>query len=81
MKEIIVTRYKAEDGTVFDTKEKCLAYEEKCKEASELRKAIRRIKEMCKEHNCQFCPFGDNCGDCCFPGCHHTPDEWDAPQD
>ena len=81
MKEIVVTQYIAEDGTIFITKEECLAYEEKCKETSELRKAIRKIKEMCKETNCRFCPFNDDCGDCCFPDYRHTPDEWSLPQD
>lgn len=80
MKEIVVTQYVAEDGTKFETKEKCLAYEEKYKETSELRKAIRKIKDLCDNMDCKFCPFGDNSGDCNFPHGPHNPDEWDIPQ-
>lgn len=77
MKEILVTQYMAEDGTVFCTEKKCLTYEEKF----ELRKALRKIKELCANMDCQFCPFSDNCGNCRFPSCHHTPDDWNIPED
>lgn len=80
MKEIVVTQYVAEDGETFKTKEKCIAYEEKLKETAELRKAVRRIKEICKEGKCHFCPFSDNCDDCCFPDGPYNPNEWDIPQ-
>jgi len=77
MKEIVVTQYMAEDGKVFNTKEKCLAYEEERKQVSELRKAIRKIRQICKDVNCSSCPFNDDCGDCCFPHEPHTPEDWD----
>lgn len=81
MKEIVVTQYMAEDGTTFSTKEKCLAHEEKCKEIPELRKALRRVKELCNNMDCRFCPFSDDDDNCCFPSVAHTPEEWDIPED
>lgn len=80
MKEIIVTQYMAEDGKVFNTKEKCLAYEEERKQVSELREAIYKIRQICKDVNCSSCPFNDG-GDCCFPHAPHTPEDWDIPED
>ena len=80
MKEIVITQYVAEDGETFKTKEKCLAYEEKCKETCELRKAIRKIKEICNKGECHFCPFNKNDNGCCYANYPDSPAEWDIPE-
>jgi len=81
MREIVVTQYVAEDGTTFSTKEQCLAHEEKCKEIAKLRKAIRKIKNICENEECHSCPFNNDADCCCYANYPDSPAEWDIPED
>lgn len=58
MTELTITRYMAKDNTVFDTKEACEEYENSLKEFESLKRALRRIKELCSNDlECDSCPF------------------------
>lgn len=57
MKEVKIIKFMAEDGTVFDTMTACEEYESHCKEAKSLKRALRRIKEICRNTDCNRCPF------------------------
>lgn len=81
MKEIVVTQYVAEDGKKFETKEKCITYEERRKEIFELRKTLRKIKDICDNTNCQYCPFNDDDTGCRYANYSGFPTEWIIPED
>ena len=55
--------YVADDGVEFVTKEECLAHEKEVSHITELKKALKEVREFCKKHYCSDCPFaiGGNC--------------------
>ena len=55
--------YVAEDGTEFDAKEKCIEHENKISRYAELKQVLKEVREICKNHNCDFCPFASY-GEC-----------------
>lgn len=48
-----VISYKAEDGTIFETEEKCLEYEQNL----EVFNAAEILKKHCEKRMCCNCPF------------------------
>lgn len=62
MEEILVKKYKASDGKVFSTADKCIEYEKKLNTVAEIEETIAYIKEICSENICNECPFfGNKC--------------------
>lgn len=58
MKEIISVMYEASDGTRFSDKNTCIEHENKLKEYENLKRALKRIKEICYDDtDCEECPF------------------------
>ena len=74
MKQVEVTQYIADDGTVFDTEEECVNYENTLNfNVDELYNAAETIKKYCVSQKiCKYCKFF-NLG--CIIGT--TPVDWD----
>ena len=61
MREII--KYVAEDGREFDTKKRCLQYEQDIIKKKEVLNAMKVLKDFCFNHVCCDCPlhvYGDS---------------------
>ena len=58
-----ITKYVAEDGREFDTKERCLEYEQDVSRKKEVLNAMKVLKDFCFSHaSCCDCPlhvYGD----------------------
>lgn len=74
MQEIMVKRYEATDGKVFDDIEQCVEYEKDCEEKDKRAYLIQyaeHIKGYCKTNDtCKGCPFEldyDKCAFDCLP--------------
>ena len=50
MKEIKITAYVADDGTQFDTAEKCMEYEKDIKETAKVKQKFNDIIDFCSTH-------------------------------
>lgn len=57
MEEITVKRYKAHDGTLFESEAMCKAYESTERNCDALIGAARMIQKFCDEQSCHDCPF------------------------
>ena len=69
MKEVVVTKYEANDGKLFDTKEECLVHESK--------EVLKIVRYFClNQSNCDKCPFFNH--GCVLSG---TPETWDFDED
>jgi hypothetical protein len=49
--------YVAEDGTEFNKKQECIEYEHKISHYAELWEALKEVRKICQNHNCNNCPF------------------------
>ena len=65
--------YVADDGWEFDTKEKCIEHEKENFHIAELKKALKEVREICKNHYCEFCPFSIQ-GECFAENIHAYDD-------
>lgn len=63
MEEILVKKYRASDGEIFNTADECLKHEKKLDIVMRVEEFIPYIKEICYEHYCENCPFynGEKC--------------------
>ena len=53
-----ITKYVAEDGREFDTKERCLQYEQDIIKKKEVLNAMKVLKDFCFYHaTCRDCPL------------------------
>lgn len=67
--------YEAFDGTRFDTKQKCLEYENSYKDIAKARESIKFLHDFCSERACSDCPLVDEYGCCALS--KDCPEDWE----